>query len=98
MKKMDEMEQRINQKGIKWSYAFMVLGLLVWGVYHYVNYREASLPLILMILQYVVYFLVTSVEKMKMDDSNGKKRLLSVSGFILLMLVFGAIAYVMIGR
>lgn len=98
MRKMDEMELKINQKGIKWSWFFVVLSLFVWGTYNLVKTHEITLPLILVGLQYVVYFLVTSVAKLKVDDNNGKKQILFFCIVICLTLVFGAILYFSIGR
>ncbi len=98
MRKMDEMELKINQKGIKWSWAFMVLSLVIWGGYNYVRSRETSLPLILFALQFLVYFFVTNVEKVKVDDNSGKKQILISLGIIVLLIVFGVILYLTIGR
>lgn len=98
MKKMDEMELRINQKGIKWSWFFLVLSLFIWGAYNLIETQEATLPLILLFLQFVVYFFVTSVTKLKMDDNSGKKQILLFCGVICLILVFGVILYLGIGR
>lgn len=98
MRKMDEMELRISQKGIKWSWFFMVISLFVWGSYQYIKTKETSLPLILVTLQYLVYFLVTSIEKTKLDDNSGKKKLFLSLGITLLLLVFGTILYLTIGR
>lgn len=98
MRKMDEMELKINQKGIKWSWFFVVLSLFVWGTYNLVKTHEITLPLILVVLQYVVYFLVTSVAKLKVDDNSGKKQILFFCIVICLTLVFGAILYFSIGR
>jgi hypothetical protein len=98
MGKMDEMESKINQKGIKWSWAFMVFSLFIWGVYNYVKIQEMSLPSFLFILQFLVYFLVTSIEKMKVDDTSGKKQMLISLVVILLLIVFGAILYFTIGH
>lgn len=98
MRKMDEMELKINQKGIKWSWFFVVLSLFVWGIYNVVKTHEITLPLILVMLQYVVYFLVTSVAKLKVDDNSGKKQILFFCIVICLTLVFGAILHFSIGR
>ena len=98
MRRMDEMELRVNQKGIKWSWAFVVFSLFIWGGYNYVSHQEASLPLILFSLQFLVYFFVTSIEKTKVDDNSGKKQILICSFMILLMIVFGAILHFAIGR
>ncbi len=98
MRKMDEMESKINQKGIKWSWAFMVFSLVIWGGYNYVKSQETSLPLILFVLQFLVYFFVTSIEKIKVDDNSGKKQILISLGVIFLLIVFGAILYFTIGR
>ncbi len=98
MRKMDEMESKISQKGIKWSWAFMVFSLVIWGGYNYFKNQETSLPLILFGLQFLVYFLVTSIEKMKVDDNSGKKQILILLGVIFWLIVFGAILYLTIGR
>ncbi|MFZ7101391.1 MAG: hypothetical protein ACOWWO_01865 [Peptococcaceae bacterium] len=98
MRKMDEMEAKINQQGIKWSWAFMVFSLVIWGGYNYVKSQETSLPLILFGLQFLVYFFVTSLEKIKVDDNSGKKQILIFLGVIFLLIIFGAILYFTIGR
>lgn len=98
MRKMDEMELAVNQKGIKWSWAFMVFSLAIWGLYTYIKDGENSLPLVLLGLQFLVYFFVTSVEKIKFNDNGGKKQMLFFLGVIGLVLVFGAILYLTIGR
>lgn len=98
MRKMDEMELRINQKGIKWSWFFVVLSLFIWGAYNFVKTHEMTLPLILFLLQFLVYFFVTSIAKLKVDDNSGKKQILIFCGVICLILVFGAILYFSIGR
>jgi hypothetical protein len=98
MRKMDEMELEINQKGIKWSWFFMVLSLVIWGGFNYVKTQEISLPMILFILQFLVYFFVTSVAKLKMDDDSGKKQILISFGVIFLLIVFGVILYLTVGR
>ncbi len=98
MRKMDEMELKINLKGIKWSWAFMVFSLVIWGGYNYVKSPETSLPLILFGLQFLVYFFVTGIEKIKVDDNSGKNQILISLGVIFLLIVFGAILYFTIGR
>jgi len=98
MRKMDEMELEINQKGIKWSWFFMVLSLVIWGGFNYVKTQEMSLPTILFILQFLVYFFVTSVAKIKVDDDSGKKQILISFGVIFLLIVFGVILYFTAGR
>lgn len=98
MRKMDEMELKINQKGIKWSWAFMVLALVIWGGYNYVKTQEMSLPSILFTLQFLVYFFVTGIEKLKVDDDSGKKQIITSLGVIFFLVVFGAILYFTIGR
>jgi hypothetical protein len=76
----------------------MVLSLFIWGVYNYFKIQEMSLPLILFSLQFVVYFLVTSIEKMKVGDSSGKKQILISLGIIFLLIIFGAIPYLTAGH
>ncbi|MCI2105491.1 MAG: hypothetical protein LKK00_02045 [Intestinimonas sp.] len=98
MKKMDEMELKINQKGIKWSWTFMVFPLVIWGGYNYVKTRETSLPIFLFVLQFLVYFFVTSIEKIKVDDSSGKKQILISFGVIFLLVLFGVILFLTVGR
>ena len=98
MRKMDEMELKINQKGIKWSWFFMMLSLVIWGGFNYVKSQEMSLPMILLILQFLVYFFVTSVAKLKVDDDSGKKQILISFGVIFLLIVFGVILYFTVGR
>lgn len=98
MRKMDEMELRISQKGIKWSWFFMVLSLVIWGGYNYVKTQQMSLPLILFTLQFFVYFFVTSISKLKFDDDSGKKQILIAIGVLFFIIAFGAILYFTVGR
>lgn len=98
MRKMDEMELRISQKGIKWSWFFMVLSLVIWGGYNYVKTQQMSLPLILFTLQFLVYFFVTSISKLKFDDDSGKKQILIAIGVLFFIIAFGAILYFTVGR
>lgn len=98
MRKMDEMELRINQKGIQWSWAFTVFSLFIWGAYEYVLNQEISLPSILFILQFLTYFFVTSIEKTKVGDSSGKKQILLSAGIVLALIVFGFMLFLTIGR
>ena len=98
MKKMDEMEWKINLKGIKWSYLFLVVSLFIWGAYNFIKTQEMSLPLILVTLQFLVYFFVTSIAKSNVDDDSGKKQILISIGVTFLLLVFGAILYFTVSR
>lgn len=98
MKKMDEMEIKINQKGIKWSWFFMVLSLFIWGGYNYIKTQETSLPLILVTLQFLVYFFVTCISKSKVDDDSGKKQILIFIGVLFLLIAFGVILHFTVGR
>lgn len=98
MRKMDEMEWKINLKGIKWSYLFLVVSLFIWGACNFIKTQEMSLPSILVILQFLVYFLVTSIAKSNVDDDSGKKQIFISLGVIFLLLVFGAILYFTVGR
>jgi len=98
MRKMDEMELEINQKGIKWSWFFMVISLFIWGGYNYAKAQKMPLPLILVTLQFLVYFFVTSISKLKVDDGSCKKQVLISIGVLFLIIVFGAILYITAGR
>lgn len=98
MRKMDEMEWSINLKGIKWSYLFLIVSLFIWGVFNFIKTQEMSLPLILVILQFLVYFFVTSIAKSNVDDDSGKKQIFISLGVIFLLLVFGGILYLTVGR
>ncbi len=97
MRKMDEMEWKINLKGIKWSYLFLLVSLFIWGTYNFVQTQEMSLPSILIILQFLVYFFVTSITKSNVDDDRGIKQIFISLGVIFLLLVFGAILYFTVG-
>lgn len=98
MRKMDEMEWEINMKGIKWSYLFLVVSLFIWGAYTFIKTQEMSLPLILVTLQFLVYFFVTTIAKSNVDDDSGKKQMFISFGVVLLLLIFGAILYFTVGR
>lgn len=76
----------------------MVLSLLIWGGYNYVKTKETSLPLILFILQFLVYFFVTSIAKLKVDDDSGKKQILISFGIIFLLVIFGVTLHFTVGR
>lgn len=95
---MDEMEWSINLKGIKWSYLFLIVSLFIWGVFNFIKTQEMTLPLILVILQFLVYFSVTSIAKSNVDDDSGKKQIFISLGVIFLLLVFGGILYLTVGR
>lgn len=71
----------------------MVLSLVIWGGYNYVKIQEVSLPLTLVTLQFLVYFFVTSIAKLKVDDDSSRKQILIYFGIIFLIIVFGAILY-----
>ena len=99
MRKMDEMELSITLKGIKWSWIFMVLALAIWGIYDLVKTQSTSLPLILLSLQFIVYFFVTNISKWKVDDDNGKKMIVwYLGGGLFFIIAFGVILYLVIGR
>ena len=99
MRKMDEMELSINQKGIKWSWIFMVLALAIWGIYDLIKTPSTSLPLILLSLQFIVYFFVTNIFKWKVGDDNGKKMIVwYLGGGLFFIIAFGVILYLVIGR
>ncbi len=98
MRKMDEMELQINEKGIKWSWTFMVFSLFIWGLYLFIQTREIALPAILFSLQYLVYFFVTTVEKTRVGDERGKKQLLIYFGVFFFLIAFGAILGLTLGR
>lgn len=98
MRKMDELELKINLKGIKWSYLFLVVSLSIWGAYNSIKTQEMTLPLILIVLQFLVYFFVTNISKSNVDDDSGKKQIFISFGVIFLLLVFGAILYFTVGR
>lgn len=98
MKKMDEMELRINEKGIKWSWAFMVFSLVIWGAYAAIKTREFSLPALLFVLQNLVYFFVTSIEKTRVGDERGKKQLLIYFGMLFFLITFGVVLWLTLGR
>jgi len=98
MRKMDEMESSINQIGIKWSWFFTVLSLFIWGGFSYYKSQEMSIPMILLIMQFLVYFVVTSIAKSKVDDNSGKKQILSSIGILVLLIAFGLILYFNLGH
>ena len=98
MRRMDEMELRINEKGIKWSWAFMVFSLVIWGIYASIKTQEISLPAILFLLQNLVYFFVTSVEKTRVGDERGKKQLLIYFGVLFFLITFGVVLGLTLGR
>ena len=96
MRKMDEMELNINQKGIKWSWAFLVFSLIIWIGYNFITKAQGvTIPSLLFGLQFLVYFIVTNIEKKKVDHSSGKKQVVMVLSIIILLLAFGAILYLL---
>ncbi len=96
MRKMDEMELYINQKGIKWSWAFLVFSLIIWIGYNFITKAQGvTIPSLLFGLQFLVYFIVTNVEKKKVDHSSGKMQVVMVLSIIILLLAFGAILYLL---
>lgn len=97
MRKMDEMEANINQIGIKWSWFFTVLSLFIWGGFSCYKTHEMSIPLILLTLQFLVYFVVTNIAKAKVDDRSGRKQILMSIGILFLLIAFGFILYFTLG-
>ena len=99
MRRMDEMELRINEKGIKWSWAFMVFSLgHLGGIYASIKTQEIALPALLFLLQNLVYFFVTSVEKTRVGDERGKKQLLIYFGVLFFLITFGVVLGLTLGR
>lgn len=94
MRKMDEMELNINLKGIKWSWTFLVFSLIIWIGYNFITKAQGiTIPSLLFGLQFLVYFIVTNIEKKKVDHNSGKMQLIIILCIILLLLTFGAILY-----
>ncbi|MDR0918548.1 MAG: hypothetical protein LBM93_04785 [Oscillospiraceae bacterium] len=75
MKKMDEMELHIRDKGIKWSWFFTILALFGWGIYDYIKLQSLPIPLILLFIQFLVYFFITNIAKYKVGDKKGKEEI-----------------------
>ena len=94
MRKMDEMEMNINLKAIKWSWLFTVIALFAWFVYNFIQTHTFSLAFYLLIMQNLIYFLVSQISKWKMGDENGHKGLLwYVISFVFFLLLFGVLLY-----
>lgn len=96
VRKMDEMEMHINLQAIRWTYLFIAVVLLIWGLHDFIlSPHKAPFPVLLLILQNIVYFTVTAILKSRMGERTALRRLLivtvlSVSGaiFIGILLCF----------
>ena len=90
MRKMDEMELHITQKGIKWSWLFLVVALFLWSIYEYAWKKTISPASILLSIQYMVYFFVVQVSKWRMGDEEGRAAMIwYVGGLVFFLLLFG---------
>ena len=93
MRKMDEMEMNINLKAIHWSWFITAVALFVWVVYEFVKTHTFSIAFDILILQSIIYLLVTQISKWKMGDENGRKSFVwSVIGFVFFILLFGVLS------
>lgn len=93
MKKMDEMETNINLNAIKWSWFFTVIALFAWSVYDILQTQQVSIASCLLGMQMIIYFVVSQIFKLKVDDERGRKYIFSAIICTVLLLVFGGILY-----
>ena len=94
MRKMDEMELAISLRAIRWAYLFTVLALFGWGLWDSIQQGVMTLPLYLVILQNLVYFIALQIFKMRAGDQQGKTSLIACGIMTLVLLLgFGVLLY-----
>lgn len=92
MRKMDEMELKINFDAIRSAWLFTVIALFLWGIYDFINLGIVTLPMYLLIVQHLVYFLATQISKWKVGDGSGASAMIWYSiAFTVCLIGFGAI-------
>ena len=76
-RKMDEMEMHLNLQAIRWTYLFLVVVLWIWGIHDFlVSPHTASFPMLLVILQSIVYFIISMILKFRAGDRKAIRWLL----------------------
>jgi len=90
MRKMDEMELAITLQAIRWTFLFTLLVELVWGIWNFVQVREVTAPIYLIIYQNLFLFCAMQIGKWRSGDTDGRKTLL-------LMLVMTVVFIVLFG-
>lgn len=95
---MDEKEWKINLNGIRWSYLFLIMSLFIWGIYNFIHLKEISLPIILILLQFIVYFFVTTISKYNIDNHSVKKQLIIYILIVFFVFLFGLALYLANGQ
>lgn len=98
MRKMDEMEMKINLDSIRIAWVFTVVSLLAWGIYDFVRTGGFALPFYLLILQNIVYFFATNISKWRMGDKTGAKTIVWYFILVVICLVLFGIFLYLSGR
>ncbi len=94
MRKMDEMEMKINLDSIRIAWTFTVVSLFAWAIYDFVRTGDITLPFYLLILQNIVYFLATNISKWRMGDKTGGNTIVWYFILVVICLVlFGVFLY-----
>ncbi len=67
-RKMDDMEQFISLKSLKFAYGFTIVFLFIWFILDYINKRTPSTALFLLVTQNLVLIFSQFYFKKKMED------------------------------
>ncbi|MFT9077179.1 hypothetical protein [Ethanoligenens sp.] len=79
VQKMDEMQMHINLQAIRWTYSFITVILFIWGTHDFIlSPHKIPMAIILLILQNLVYYIVTAILKSRMGERAALRRLLII--------------------
>lgn len=79
VQKMDEMQMHINLQAIRWTYLFITVVLFIWGAHDFIlSPHKMPMAILLLILQNLVYYMVTAILKSRMGERAALRRLLIV--------------------
>lgn len=90
---VDEMEQQTRLFGMKWAWLFLVMAVGVWSVIEKIHTGSLPLAGMLLIVQFLVYFGVVSVERHKADDERGRSSILMAVAMTLVVVAFGLVVW-----
>lgn len=94
--KMDEMQMHINLQAIRWTYLFITIVLLIWGAHDFIlSPHKIPMAILLLILQNLVYYMITAILKSRMGERAALRRFLmvlalsiSIAAFLLILAFF----------
>lgn len=99
IRKMDEMEQEIALKSIRWSYMFTILALAVWLIYANLTGGNWQLPLYIIVGQNLINFAATQLYRRRVGDEAWKQSVrFMVITIIVLLLIGMAGAFFLVGK